>query len=132
MMTGSYRLPNLQSVVFSTAMWRSVFITFFMAIAVSVCTAETVRVITAEEWSRPRRGADLVALPALADTVNDFLRRPDQLIQIRYPGGEEGVLWAEELRGWLVALGLESANLRLVPGAARDDVIELTLVTALR
>ena len=119
-------------VLFSAAMWRPALIAIFMTVAVSVCAAQTVRVITAEEWSRPRRGEELVALPALADTVNDFLSRPNQLIQIRYPGGEEGVLWAEELRGWLVALGLESTNLRLVPGAAREDVIELSLVTALR
>jgi len=80
-------------------MWRPALIAIFMTVAVSVCAAQTVRVITAEEWSRPRRGEELVALPALADTVNDFLSRPNQLIQIRYPGGEEGVLWAEELRG---------------------------------
>ena len=50
-------------------------------------------------------------------------------ILVRYPGGEEGVLWAEELRGWLVALGVTSTQIKVVPGTSRPDVVELELRT---
>ncbi len=51
----------------------------------------------------------------------------DRRILIRHPRGEEGVLWAEELRGWLVALGIPSQDIALGPASSRVDAIELAV-----
>ena len=37
------------------------------------------------------------------------------------------MLWAEELRSWLVALGVDSSRIEMQPGTASPDAIELSL-----
>ena len=76
-------------------------------------------------------------MPALKRTVRDYLNQKGsqndqrgQRIFIRHPRGEEGVLWAEELRGWLVALGIPSADIALNPESSRIDAIELAVTDA--
>ena len=112
-----------------------------MLISMAVCSAESVQVITAEDWARPRSGESLVRMPALKRTVRDYLNQKGnqkgslndqrgQRIFIRHPRGEEGVLWAEELRGWLVALGIPSADIALNPESSRIDAIELAVMDA--
>ena len=108
-----------------------------MSIWMAVCSAESVQVITAEDWARPRSGESLVRMPALKRTVRDYLNQKGsqndqrgQRIFIRHPRGEEGVLWAEELRGWLVALGIPSTDIALNPESSRIDAIELAVMDA--
>ncbi len=112
-----------------------------MSISMAVCSAESVQVITAEDWARPRSGESLVRMPALKRTVRDYLNQKSnqessqndqrgQRIFIRHPRGEEGVLWAEELRGWLVALGIPSTDIALNPESSRIDAIELAVMDA--
>jgi hypothetical protein len=91
--------------------------------------AGTVEVITAEDWARPRTGESLVQMPALQRTVRGYLGdRRGQRILIRHPQGEEGVLWAEELRGWLVALGIPSTDIEVSVDSTRIDAVELAVV----
>ncbi len=54
--------------------------------------------------------------------------RPDARIVIHYVGGDEGSLWAHELQAWLVALGLSSDRIDLLPGNAESDSIQLSVV----
>ena len=111
----------------------------FILVSMSVCSAESVQIITAEDWARPRTGESLVRMPALKRTVRDYLDQKrkssqkdqtGQRITIRHPRGEEGVLWAEELRGWLVALGIPSADITVSPESSRMDAVELAVVDA--
>ena len=110
-----------------------------MLISMSVCSAESVQIITAEDWARPRSGESLVRMPALKRTVRDYLDQKrkssqkdqrGQRISSRHPRGEEGVLWAEELRGWLVALGIPSADITVNPASGRIDAVELAVTDA--
>ncbi len=112
-----------------------------MSISMAVCSAESVQVITAEDWARPRSGESLVRIPALKRTVRDYLNQKSnqessqndqrgQRIFIRHPRGEEGVLWAEEVRGWLVALGLPSTDIALNRESSRIDAIEIAVMDA--
>ena len=84
--------------------------------------------ISAAEWSRPRHGDWLVRQPALRAAIEKLQQAPSSRLQLRYPGGDEGVLWAEELQSWLVALGLESERIERVPGSGAPDRIQLQLV----
>ncbi|GEM_PF-311420 len=108
-----------------------------MLVSMTVCSAESVQIITAEDWARPRTGESLVRMPALMRTVRDYLDqkgsqndRRGQRISIRHPRGEEGVLWAEELRGWLIALGIPSADITVSPQSSRIDAVELAVMDA--
>ncbi|NIM74931.1 MAG: hypothetical protein GWN46_18070 [Gammaproteobacteria bacterium] len=102
-------------------------VTLFWA---AIAPAETVQVITADDWARPRSGESLVQMPALKRTVRAYLdanAERGRRIVIRHPRGEEGVLWAEELRGWLVALGIPSQAVDVSPASTRVDALELAV-----
>lgn len=101
-----------------------------MLIGASAGAAEPMQVITAEEWARPRSGERLVQMPAIKRTVRAYLGEDAQRILIRHPSGEEGVLWAEELRGWLVALGVPSEDVSVQPLSSQADAIELEVTAA--
>ena len=82
--------------------------------------------VTAVEWAQPRTGAALMQHPSLVQVMGEL--RGGQRLQLLYPGGDEGSLWAHELQAWLVALGLSSHRIELLPGSPREDAIELRVV----
>jgi len=84
------------------------------------------KLLSAELWARPRSGASVAAMPVVRESVQTLLASPEgSKLVIRYPGGEEGSLWAEELRVWLVSLGIDTELMDLRPGSAEPDQIEL-------
>ena len=87
--------------------------------------AAPLHTITAEEWAHPRGGEMLTQMEPLRDAVRQWMGQPASTLVIRYPGGEEGGLWAGELRSWLVALGITSNHIELWPGSSRPDAVEL-------
>ncbi len=83
--------------------------------------------ITAEQWARPRSAAAIARLPELPGFIAAFDREPGGRVIVRYAGGDEGSLWAEELRSWLVALGIPSAHIELRPDLPQADKLLLEL-----
>ena len=94
---------------------------------VPVAAAGKTVAITAEQWARPRSGAAVTRLPELAPFLDAFDREPANRVIVRYAGGDEGALWAEELRSWLVALGVPSARIELESSLPRPDRLLLEL-----
>lgn len=91
----------------------------------SMAFAQHIGSITAEQWSRPRHGEALVDMPGLKTTVEAYLRRPQARIIIHHSAEEEGLFWAEELKGWLTSLGVVSSAIQLVPAPVSGGVIDL-------
>lgn len=83
--------------------------------------------ITAFEWAQPRSGEVLLRHPALVEAMRLLQVNESALLEIRYPGGDSGSLWARELQAWLVALGVESARIRLVPGSTAADQLQFRI-----
>ena len=83
--------------------------------------------LPAEAWNRPRGGEMVTHLAAVRQAVERWMERPGTRLLIRHPGGEEGQLWAEELRDWLVALGVPGNRLELQAGLAEADRMVLSL-----
>jgi len=81
--------------------------------------------ISAEQWARPRSGERVVAYESLQMLVRHLDQRSAAVVNIRYAGGDEGQLWAEELRGWLVALGIPSDRIKLRAGLQYRDRLVL-------
>ena len=98
-----------------------------------LCTCQSVTFadqpweLSAEQWARPRDGISVTRMVPLPDVVAGWSRKPDQRLVIRYPGGEDGLLWAHELRSWLVAMGIPLQDQELVAGSHQADRIELEL-----
>jgi hypothetical protein len=85
--------------------------------------------ISAQHWAMPRQAESLTNLPPLARVISRFRNSPPgSHLLIRYPGGDEGSLWLNELKSWLVALGIGSKDMELVPGSSQQTVIELEVI----
>lgn len=102
----------------------------FVALLALPVVSYTAELVTAEDWSRPRDGAYITQLPSVASTVKQIITRNDHALLIRYPEGEEGILWAQELRDWLVALGISSERVDITAGSVSGDVLELAVIGA--
>ncbi|MCW9058561.1 MAG: hypothetical protein OQL11_06800 [Gammaproteobacteria bacterium] len=100
---------------------------FACILAESAALAEDRWSLSAEQWARPRSGASLVSMEPLAEVVRHLHENGEQRLFIAYPGGEEGSLWAFELRSWLVALGVPSRRIQLTAGSGQDDALELRI-----
>ncbi len=102
------------------------FITFFVVlIFMSATFAADIELLHANEWSVPKQATTLLAMPALNKSMRKLENDLSRSLKIKYPGGDEGTLWANELRSWLVALGLSSRRIELIPGSAISTIIEL-------
>lgn len=76
----------------------------------------------------PRSAAHLLSFPPLSLAVGQLRLHPDAHLLIHYPGGDEGTLWVNELQSWLVALGVSSELMELIPGSSRQTV-EIEIVS---
>ncbi len=85
-------------------------------------------VLHAEQWELARSGESILSLPILNEVMNAWLQDKVKKIEIRYPGGEEGEFWVQQLSDWLVSLGLPSERMVLTPGSGADDVIRFDLI----
>jgi hypothetical protein len=81
----------------------------------------------ADSWARPRDGQSVARMTPLPEAIAEWSADTTQQLVIRYPGGEDGQLWAFELRSWLVALGVPQEKLELVAGSQQADRIEIEL-----
>lgn len=84
-----------------------------------------------DDWVRPRNGATVVEFAALRGAVAAWSAAGGHgVIEIRYPGGEEGGLWARELTDWLVAFGVPSRHIHVAPGSGRRDRMVLEVMAS--
>jgi len=95
--------------------------------------AENVSVeLRSEIWDIPRHGELLIKVPELATIISHWSRNQNQRIDLYYPGGEEGELWVEELKDWLVSLGVPSRSIQALPGSKARDIINIVLIEAVK
>lgn len=102
---------------FKSIRFLGLYLFFFYASGV-VATEFSVT-LKAELWDMPRHGESLIKQPELGKMVHYWKDQPDQVIEIRYPGGEEGGVWVRELMDWLVALGIPSSAMTHLQGVGR-------------
>jgi hypothetical protein len=82
----------------------------------------------AEQWELARNGEQLLQVPVLNKVVNTWLLKEGYRIELRYPGGEEGELWVDELMDWLISLGIPSKYLFAVRGSGEADIIIFKII----
>lgn len=82
----------------------------------------------AEQWELARNGEQLLQVPVLNKVVNTWLLKEGYRIELRYPGGEEGELWVDELMDWLISLGIPSKYLVAVRGSGEADIIIFKII----
>ena len=84
--------------------------------------------LTEEQWDLVKRGEQLLEMSVLQELVDAWSLQQGQAVELRYPGGEEGELWVEELKDWLISLAIPSKYLLAVAGSGEADVIIVKIV----
>ena len=84
--------------------------------------------LSAEQWELARNGESILSLPVINSLINAWLSDKQKKIEIRYPGGEEGEFWVQELTDWLVSLGIPSDHMVAVTGSGAGDMIKFDLI----
>lgn len=89
--------------------------------------------LKASEWSRPRSATAVLAMAPVANAVRAWHEAVAQgddnaRLQLLHASGEEGGLWAAELRDWLIALGVAPAAIELAPAGVPADRLELRVL----
>jgi len=88
--------------------------------------------VSASEWAQPRSGEMVARLPGIRAAMRGVIESPSSRLAIHHPGGDQGIWWAEELKGWLITLGMSSSRIELVPGSGGTDMMYLSLIEAQR
>lgn len=86
--------------------------------------------ISQSQWESPDRSRTLLADPALRRLLQAWSAQPSAHLSIEYPGGEQGVIWANRLVGWLVAYGVPGRAISLFPGSSNMNTLALSLKTS--
>lgn len=104
------------------------------SVASPVHSDDTAFILGASEWSRPRSAAAVIGMPPVANAVRAWqaAAADDEQVRVRlqlvHASGEEGGLWAAELRDWLIALGVPPPAITLVPAGQASGRLELRVV----
>ena len=89
---------------------------------------EHVEILTRSDWPTYENGSNIIALPQVSKIVEKFEENAQISVEIRYPGGDPGRLWAESLLAWLVAFGIPQQYLSLFPGSGAGDQLAIVLI----
>jgi hypothetical protein len=84
--------------------------------------------LSAEQWEFARTGEAMLSSAVLKQVIKAWLSEKNKIIEIQYPGGEDGEFWVQELSDRLVSLGIPSESMIAVPGSGADDMIQFNLV----
>ncbi len=109
-------------------MIRKILIPIVLAGYSLLVVAEERWTITAIEWAQPRSGEMIRTLPGVRAAMGVLAQSTTSRLSIHHPGGDQAIWWAEELRGWLISLGLSSKRIDLVPGSGEADMMLLYLI----
>lgn len=97
---------------------------FTAAMLLIFAKAEAGEYLLAETfWAQPRSGRTILAEPGVRAAVQAWLARPEGRLKIHHARDEEGVARAEELAGWLIALGVPGDRIELSPRERLDTAI---------
>ena len=108
---------------------KTLLLSALLALFSSNLYAADVELLRANEWSVPKKTTTLLTMPAIQKSMVKLQKDVNSILKIKYPGGDEGTLWVNELRSWLIALGLSSSRIELVQGSALSTTIELEVVS---
>ena len=101
---------------------------FFQPVMAEIVNNNQQWKLTEEQWDLVKRGEQVLEVTALKQLLDVWSLQSDMAIELRYPGGEEGELWVEALKDWLISLAIPSKYLSAVAGSGEADVIIIKIV----
>ena len=85
-------------------------------------------IILTSEWPERETGSSVLALPQIRAILKNFDESREDIIEIRFPGGELGRLWGESAANWLTAFGVPQKHLLVLPGSGAADRLVLEII----
>lgn len=85
-------------------------------------------ILTRSQWPQHANGHNISALPAVEQALRRFEENGKITIVIRYPGGDPGRQWANELHNWLVSFGVPTRYLELHSGSGAADRLVVSVI----
>lgn len=85
-------------------------------------------VLTLSEWSGPKTGERILGMKPLRAVVQALDATPQARLEVMHNGGESGVFWAVQIKGWLVSLGVSGSRIVLRTGAIGPDRVRILLL----
>ena len=79
-----------------------------------------------ELWDRPRSGP--AVMQRLGQAVGAWLAQPGARLVVHHGAGQEALIQAEELRGWLIALAVEAERVTLRNDLKAGEPLRLEIV----
>lgn len=84
-------------------------------------------VVAAGDWKAPATVEEAAARPALNRTLSAYLAEPGRWVRLAHAGGAEGSAWAQDMRAWLITLGIPANRIRIDPGMTEPARLSLTV-----
>ncbi len=84
--------------------------------------------IARADWQRHAAEGRLLELDGVRELLSRFEEAEGNAVTVRYPGGDAGSAWAVEFRDRLVAWGIPSAYVEMLPGSGGLDILHVSLV----
>lgn len=109
---------------------RRVLAAALIGAAGTAAAAPSAWTLGAAEWAAPRTAERVLGLAGVAAAVRALLAAPQATLVLNHPATEAGTLWAEDLRDWLVALGVEPRRIDLAAGKSAIDQLSLAVASA--
>ena len=100
---------------------------FFTLVFFNTAYSSDTVLLTQQEWSQPKKVETILQMKAIKNVLMALDSAPESRITINYPGGDEGTLWAHELKAWLVSLGVLSEQIKLRPGSGDAFALEIQI-----
>lgn len=104
-------------------------VSLILLVLSGLANAAPVYILNVAEWAGPKDGSRILQMDGVGAAVREMDAQQDSRLLLRYPGGDEGSLWVQELRSWLLALGVEPGRIETRPGSPAPDIIEMEVLT---
>jgi hypothetical protein len=85
-------------------------------------------VISRDQWPEHVHSSNIAALPQLRQVLAKFDESGRYRLVVRYPGGESGADWAQQLVHWFVAYGVPGEFIGRELGSGGPDRLLLLLI----
>ncbi len=115
--------------IYRAIIFRVVVLNSILSLLISLAYANENKFhISSEQWAAPRTASAILKMPAIVEVMLVLQSNKNNFLVIHHPGGDDGSLWAVELRGWLISLGLSGSKINLAPGSSDTKQIDLEIL----
>ncbi len=85
------------------------------------------QIIDKDQWPEYVNGTSIASLPQVRRVLAGFDESGSVYIVIRYPGGDIGIAWANQMYQWFIAFGVPGQYLSMELGSGAPDQLLLIL-----